>query len=170
MSSAELSKPGLEAVFEAHYERVARVVAKVIRDPARAEELAVDVFLKWSSTHPKPLDEFTEAWLCRCAARLGLDELRRRTVRNRFESLISWVASSPTPEDLLDSNQEQDRIRQVLCSLEPRSAEILLLRGEGWSYAQLAGAIGVNASSAGTLLARAQKAFRKEYVKRYGDR
>jgi DNA-directed RNA polymerase specialized sigma24 family protein len=33
----------LETLFHAQYERIARVIAGVIRDPARAEELAVEV-------------------------------------------------------------------------------------------------------------------------------
>jgi hypothetical protein len=37
----------LETIFRAQYARIARVIAGVIRDPARAEELAVEVFLKW---------------------------------------------------------------------------------------------------------------------------
>lgn len=36
----------LEAVFRSQYPRIARVIAGVVRDPARAEELAVEVFLK----------------------------------------------------------------------------------------------------------------------------
>ena len=36
----------LDAIFRAQYERIARVIARVVRDPARAEELAVEVFLK----------------------------------------------------------------------------------------------------------------------------
>ncbi len=38
----------LDMMFLAQYPRIARVIASVIRDPARAEEIAVDVFLKWS--------------------------------------------------------------------------------------------------------------------------
>ena len=33
----------IERIFRTHYVRLARVIAKVIRDPARAEELAVEV-------------------------------------------------------------------------------------------------------------------------------
>jgi DNA-directed RNA polymerase specialized sigma24 family protein len=33
-----------EAVFHSHYRRVARVILRVIQDPSRAEELAVEVF------------------------------------------------------------------------------------------------------------------------------
>jgi hypothetical protein len=43
----------LEFVFRAQYERIARVIVGVIRDHARAEELAVEVFLKWVGM-PRP--------------------------------------------------------------------------------------------------------------------
>src|SRR6185503_17862186 len=36
----------IETIFRAQYERIARIIARVIEDPARAEELAVEVFLK----------------------------------------------------------------------------------------------------------------------------
>src|SRR5580658_4224289 len=64
----------LEATFEAQYERIARVIARVIRDPGRAEELAVEVFLKWSRS-PLAQGSKAEAWLYRTAARMALDEL-----------------------------------------------------------------------------------------------
>ena len=35
-----------EATFRAQYERIARVIARVVQDPARAEELAVEVFFE----------------------------------------------------------------------------------------------------------------------------
>jgi len=43
----------LEVVFRAQYERIARVIAGVIRDHARPEQLAVEVFLKWDGI-PRP--------------------------------------------------------------------------------------------------------------------
>ncbi len=62
----------LETIFRAQYERVARVIARVVRDPARAEELAVEVFLKlWRN--PQAQDGNTEGWLYRAAVRTGLD-------------------------------------------------------------------------------------------------
>jgi len=49
-----------------------------------------------------------------------------------------------------------------------REGALLLLRSEGLSYAEVAAAVQVNPTSVGTLVSRAQQAFRKEYVKRYG--
>jgi RNA polymerase sigma-70 factor (ECF subfamily) len=53
--------------------------------------------------------------------------------------------------------------------MKPRQAELLLLRTHGFSYEELASALDLNFSSIGTLLSRAERAFRKEYIKRYGD-
>jgi len=60
-------------------------------------------------------------------------------------------------------------VRQVLASLKPVQAAMLLLRSEGLSYAELAAALNLNPASVGTLLARAGQAFKKEYVIRYGE-
>ena len=58
----------IETIFQAEYQKVARVIARVLRDPARAEELAVEVFLKWSR-NPKAHGENSSAWLYRVAVR-----------------------------------------------------------------------------------------------------
>jgi RNA polymerase sigma-70 factor (ECF subfamily) len=157
-----------EATFRAQYERIARVIARVVQDPARAEELAVEVFLKlWRN--PQAQGENAEGWLYRTAVRTGLDELRRRTRRSRYERLLGWVRAVPTPEQVRATSEEQQNVRSVLAAIEPRQAELLLLRSHGLSYEELASALDLNPVSVGTLLSRAQQAFRKEFVKRYGQ-
>ena len=163
----------LETIFHAHYKRICRVIARVLRDPARAEELAVEVFLRWSR-HPNAHGDRAEGWLYRTAVREALDELRRKTHRSRYERLFSFVPSgkargSPTPEDLRAATEDQETVRVVLSVLDRRQAQLLLLRSEGFSYDELASTLDLNPSSVGTLLARAQQAFRKEYIKRYGE-
>jgi RNA polymerase sigma-70 factor (ECF subfamily) len=74
----------------------------------------------------------------------------------------------PTPEDIRSAAQEQERVRAVLAAIESRQAEMLVLRSDGLSYQELACAMELNPASVGTLLSRAQGAFRKEYIKRYG--
>ncbi len=156
-----------EATFRAQYERVARVIARVVKDRARAEELAVEVFLKlWQSSEAH--GDQAEGWLYRTAVRKGLDELRHRTRRNRYERMLGLGPRVPTPEDVHSAAQEQEQVRTVLAALEPRQAEMLVLRSHGLSYEELAAALELNRTSIGTLLSRAQSAFRKEYGKRYG--
>jgi RNA polymerase sigma-70 factor, ECF subfamily len=157
-----------EATFRARYERIARVVARVVNDHARAEELAVEVFLKlWRN--PRAQDGNVEGWLYRAAVRMGLDELRRRTRRDRYERLLGMARPVPTPEDVRGAAERRERIRLVLAAIDPRQAELLLLRSHGLTYEELASVLDLNPASVGTFLSRAQQAFRKEHEKRYGE-
>jgi RNA polymerase sigma-70 factor, ECF subfamily len=156
-----------EATFRAQYQRIARVIGRVVKDRARAEELAVEVFLKFWRT-PAAQGEQAEAWLYRTAVRRGLDELRQRTRRGRYERLLGIGRKVPTPEDVRSAVEEQEKVRLVLAVIAPRQAELLILRSQGLSYEEVATALELNPASMGTLLGRAQDAFRKEYIRRYG--
>jgi RNA polymerase sigma-70 factor (ECF subfamily) len=157
-----------EECFRLHYARIARTVARIVGDHARAEEIAVEAFWKLWKT-PAAQSENAGGWLYRTAVRLGLNELRGRERRQKYESQAGAPDAARTPEELHAAEQEREQVRRVLAAIDPRDAELLLLRHQGFSYDELAAAIEVKAGSVGTLLARAQQAFRKEYVKRYGQ-
>lgn len=159
----------LETIFRAQYTGVARAIFRIIQDPGRAEELAVETFIRWSkksSIH----DRNPEGWLYRTAIRMSLDELRRRSRRSRYEALSPLIRPSPTPEEVQVVGEEQAAVRKVLVSIGSRQAELLLLRNQGLSYEEIAATLNLNPASVGTLLSRAQQAFRKEYIKRYGEK
>ncbi len=156
-----------DAVFRAHYPRLARILARITGDPSRAEELAVDALWKLYRS-PEAHGESAGGWLYRTAVRLGLNELRGRSRRTRHESLAESTAASPDPEQARAAAEQRRQVRDVLAALEPRNAALLVLRSEGLSYEELAAALELNPGSVGTFLSRAQQAFRKEYVKRYG--
>jgi RNA polymerase sigma factor (sigma-70 family) len=169
--SAEVRAFDIEAAFRVHYARVARIIGRVVCDRGRAEELAVEVFLKlWRTSAAQ--GEQLDGWLYRVAARTGLDELRKQKRRARYEAMAGFLQPREppvTPEEVRNMNQEQHRVRTVLGTLPLREAELLVLRSQGFSYNELASTLGVNWTSIGTLLSRAHKAFRKEYIKRYGQ-
>ena len=157
----------LESVFTAHYRGVARAIASIVHDRARAEELAVEVFLQWASSGS---GSKSEGWLYRAAAHMALDELRRRSRRDRYERLLPRTFRRvPNPEEVHLAREEQQRVRSVLAGMATRQAELLLLRAEGFSYGELASALDLNPLSVGKLLSRALQTFRKEYLKKYGS-
>jgi len=158
----------LEAIFEAQYGPITRAIVTVIQDPGRAEELAVEVFLKWSR-NPAAHGPNAKGWLYRTAVRMALDELRRQARPNRYERLLDSIRTPPTPDVVLSAKENEERVRVVLGAMASRQAEMLLLRSQGLDYNELAAALNLNPASVGTLLSRAQQAFRKEYVKRYGE-
>jgi RNA polymerase sigma-70 factor (ECF subfamily) len=162
----------LEIVFRAQYERIARVIAGIIRDHSRAEELAVEVFLKWDR-HPTAHGENAEGWLYRTALRMALNDLRAELRRSRYESVFAFLSSylpkrAPSPEQISMAKEEQEQVRMVLNNLSRRDAELLLLRNSGLTYSEIADSLQLKQSSVGTLLSRAEQAFRKEFVKLYG--
>jgi RNA polymerase sigma factor (sigma-70 family) len=159
----------LDAIFRGHYNRIAHVIGRVIHDQARAEELAVEVFLKWWR-NPRAHGEQADGWLYRTAVRKALDELRSQTRRSRFDRLLGRVRESPsTPEELYAVRAEQKRVRTVLGALNRRHAELLLLRSQDFSYQEITTSLELNPNYVGSLVSRAQEAFRKEYLKRYGN-
>jgi RNA polymerase sigma-70 factor, ECF subfamily len=159
----------LETVFDSHYKRIARIVGRIIGDPSRAEDLAVEAFWRLWRT-PLAQGDNAGGWLYRTAVRLAIDELRMRARQARYEPLLNFFSPSPrTPHDLLFTDLQQAQVRAVLASLRPTDAELLLLRSDGLPYDELAAVLSLNPASVGTLLSRAKAAFRKEYVKRYGE-
>lgn len=157
-----------ENVFRRHYGRIARAIALVIKDRSRAEELAVDAFWQYWRT-PAARGEKAGGWLYRTAVRMALNELRRRTRSAHYEGLSADDGHAPTPEQLRAAAETQEHVREILAQLAPRQAEMLALRANGLSYEEVAAALEMNPASVGTLLARAQQAFRKLYVAQFGE-
>jgi RNA polymerase sigma-70 factor (ECF subfamily) len=157
-----------EAVFDGHYRRIARVIFRVIQDPSRAEELAVDVFWKlWR--HPSAQGPQCAGWLYRSAVRAALDELRKRSRREKYERWFEVKSPSGDPEAARAATEQRARIRTVLATLRSKDAQLIALRAEGLSYEELAQAMEMKPASVGTILRRAHEAFRQEYIRRYGE-
>jgi RNA polymerase sigma-70 factor (ECF subfamily) len=100
--------------------------------------------------------------------RLALDQLKKDRRRARYEALGSVFGFAATPHQVLEQTEERTRVRQALGALKTDQVALILLRAEGLSYAELAAALRLNPGSFGTLLARAEEAFRKECVHFYG--
>jgi RNA polymerase sigma-70 factor (ECF subfamily) len=156
------------ALFTTGYRRLARLLYRVTGDFGRAEEVASEAFWR---LHCKPpvVETNIEGWLYRTGLRLALDQLKNDRRRARYEALGSVFGTVASPDQVLEQTQERLRVRQVLCGLKANQIALILLRAEGLSYAELAVALRLNLASVGTLLARAEEAFRKEYVHRYGQ-
>lgn len=163
-----------DAIFREHYPRVVGVLARLTGDRAQAEEIASDVFCKLSrrpGAFAKP--EEVTAWLYRVATNAGFDAWRANSRRRKHEEAagvesLRTTASGGALDELL-REERCARVRVVLASLKSREAELLLLRASGMAYRELAGAVGVQPGSVGTLLARAESEFERRFRARYGD-
>jgi len=158
-----------DGLFNEYYARLARLLYRVTGDRGRAEEVAAEAFWRLYR-NPPPARINLEGWLYRTGVRLALDQLKKDRRRARYEALAAMLGFVRSPEQVLETNQESGRVRRALAVLKPEQAALILLRGEGLSYAEVAAALNLNPNSVGTMLARAEEAFRKEYVNSHAQR
>jgi RNA polymerase sigma-70 factor (ECF subfamily) len=164
----------VEALFREHYGRIAGMLARLTGDRAHAEEIASDVFHKLSQ-RPALVGsrEDLTAWIYRVATNAGFDALRANSRRRKREEAAGWegicAGAAPSALDAMLAEERRERVRAVLSALKPRQAQLLLLRASGLAYRELAGTLGIEPASVGTLLARAEAEFERRFRARYGE-
>jgi RNA polymerase sigma-70 factor (ECF subfamily) len=157
-----------EEIFVTYYGRVRGLLGRLVGD-SEADELASEVFWKlYKQPAAHTLWSNPGAWLYRTATHTGIDALRAAARRWRYESAAATAQSGvsemgPLQEAIREENCRT--VRKVLSSMKPAQAQILLMRAVGASYKEIAESVGVEASSVGTLLSRAEDEFKKRYLK-----
>lgn len=72
-------------------------------------------------------------------------------------------ASPPLPDEAAEGAERVAEVQAALRKLSARDQQMLLMRQEGFSYAEIARAVGVAPGSVGTLLVRALERFADTY-------
>lgn len=160
----------LDALFQQHWTSLCRVLFRMVGDSAEAEDLALDAFVQLYQRPPRDAANLG-GWLYRVATRLGLNSLRARRRRQQYEEEAGiglLNGSSPDPAMVVEDKLERDQVRETLARMKPRSAQLILMRYSGLSYAELAEALDVSPGSIGTLLVRAEKEFEEHYETIHG--
>ena len=156
-----------EAAFSEHYTRVYSVLFRLLGDRAQAEDLTVEAFWRLWERAPQHRENLG-GWLYRVAMRLGYNALRAARRREGYELQAGREAleqnTSPEPSRMVEQQQERTQVRAVLGAMKDRDAQLLILRHSGFSYREIADALGVAPGSVGTLLARAEAEFEKRYT------
>ena len=156
----------LQAAFDDHWSSICQTLHYLVGDWDEAQDLAIEVFCRLHDRPPSD-PERVAGWLYRVATRIGLNALRARRRRRRYEDEAGtrWLERTATvdPETSVARREEQRRVRAVLAGLRPRAAQLLVLRYSGLSYAEIAKSLNVAPGSVGTMLARAERAFERRY-------
>lgn len=150
-----------ERLFREEYRKVVAIAHRVLQDPALAEDVAQDVFLDFHRRRSLP-SERAAGWLHAAAAHTALNRLRGDRRRSRREAAVWEPAPPHDPADEAVREEGRRRARLALQRLPERSAAVLALRYSGLSYAEIAAAMGTRTGNVGTMLRRAEAAFRKE--------
>jgi RNA polymerase sigma-70 factor, ECF subfamily len=165
---AESGSLAFEALFLEHWPSVYRILRRLVGDPAEAEDLALEAFVRLHRhTQKQAQVENAGGWLYQVATRLGLNAIRDWKRREQYELRAGRYALEETaqlsPADILAQEEARQQVRLVLARMNERQSQLLILRHSGLSYKEIANALSLAPASIGPLLVRAERAFEKHY-------
>jgi len=170
-----------DELFKAHYEGVYRLLYRIVGTREEAEDLAQETFLRlhranhlWDRQHVSTDRQHNiRGWLYRVASNLAYNSLRdegrrQRRLEESARQATVMLQGQDDPAEIVVRTDDRRAVRRALAALPQQQAQLLLLRHAGLSYRELAQALEVAPGSVGTLLARAEIAFEKNYLRQEG--
>lgn len=152
-------------LFDAHFQRLYRYLDRLSGDPDLAADLAQEAFTKLYQRGSLP--EEPGAWLATVATNLFRNvhatRVRRSELLRASPEASRFADHAVEPAASASPNEAALGVRRVLDAMPERERGLLLLCAEGYSYREMAAALGLNEGSIGTLLARAKRTFRDLY-------
>jgi RNA polymerase sigma factor (sigma-70 family) len=157
----------ITALYEAHRDELYRFLVGQGIEPATAQELAQDVFVKLLLAIRKDTEiESEQAWLFGVAAKLAVDYWRREgrpmwVELESFPELAHTLKSCDlSPEAYAVREQRLQRVAKMLARLPKEQRLGINLRMKGLRYHAIAKILGVSKSTAAELVSIAVKRLR----------
>jgi RNA polymerase sigma factor (sigma-70 family) len=155
-------------LFREHWQHVYRLLLGLVGDPAEAEDLALETFLRLYRRPPGGAQGFNfGGWLHRVAANLGLHSIRSYKRRERYElsagKFALEQAAPENPAEQLAQAEARNAARHVLAGMPEKQSRLLILRYSGLSYKEIGAALTISPASVGPLLLRAEREFEKRH-------
>ena len=140
-------------LVETYSSMLLRLACTRLENPADAEDVVQEVFLKLLTARPAFRDaEHEKAWLIRTTLHRAAD-LRKATARRNVPLEEALLASAPEPENQL--------LAAVRALPEKYGAVIHLHYYEGYSLKEIGKLLGLPAATVGTRLARGRERLRQ---------
>ena len=159
-------RPSSEAVVEAawqqHSEELRGYLLRRTRDPARAEDLLQETFLRLiQECNADRVPREMRAWLYRVAHNALVSDARRSaSALKATERLAARPVDEPDPEDEAVRRDEVARVREAVEALHPAGRQALRLAAAGYASREIAVALGRSDLASRALLHRSRLTVR----------
>jgi len=178
-SYVEGDASAFDRIFARYHQRIRALCSKHVGDGQVAEDLVQETFYNVLRSLRRVDDTFNfSAWIHRIATNLCHDELRRRhkaqhhlepggvDVEDAVLRLVDRDRRSH-PETALEMAELRSLVWEVAKQLPERHRMILTLRElQGLSYSSIAHVMGISESAVETLLHRARRRFKEQFLMR----
>jgi len=144
-------EPAFAAMVQRYRSFVVTLAYRLCGDPAWAEDIAQDVFVRvWQALPGFRGDAAFRSWLYRIASNKAIEHLRRARPAGPIEDIP--LTDGSTPEDEVLRSDQHEAVRRAVLRLPPQSRLALVLREyQGLSYKEIAAVLSV---PIGTVMSR----------------
>jgi RNA polymerase sigma-70 factor (ECF subfamily) len=154
----------LAEIYDAYAESIYRYLYRFLGDPAQAEDLTSEVFIKLLQvldTRRAPRERL-QGWLYRVAHNLAVDWYRKQAREAHTPLREELVSDGSSPAALVEARLNQQQLRTAIAQLTPDQQQVIVLRfGEGYKIAEVAHLVGKSEGAVKVLQHRAVKRLRK---------
>ena len=151
-------------LYDLHVERVYRHIYYRVGNTVDAEDLTQQVFIKaWEAIrrYKKTAAPFL-AWLMRISHNLVVDFYRSKKDTAFLDDELVIEDRTPGPEQLAEEKFDQEQIRRVILQLPEDQQQVVLMSFiEGFSYSEIAAAMGKKEGNIRVIVHRALKRMRQ---------
>jgi RNA polymerase sigma-70 factor (ECF subfamily) len=163
--AASGSRKAFKSLFTQHFQAVYNYALSLSRDPALAEDLTQEAFIRAHANLSKlgPPWNF-RAWIFRLTRNYFIDLTRVEREEVKFEDEFKNRSPLPGPEKEAQKMDAAEQIQATLNNLQPNYREILVLREiNQFSYAEIGEILEISGSNVKVTLHRARKSFQEAF-------
>lgn len=161
-------------LFDVYHDRIYRYVLRIVKNPAEAEDLTQDTFLRAYRGHESLRDpQAVRGWLYRIATHACLDRLRQRKPQVSIDSeegadrVNAVVTKSPSVLEITERKETSACVQRCLDFLpDSYRAVILLHEAHSLTAAEIAELLGVTVTTVKIRLHRARRKLQR--IMEYG--
>jgi RNA polymerase sigma-70 factor (ECF subfamily) len=152
------------SLYDVYLSRIYRHVFYRVGNTEDAEDITQQTFVKaWKAIgrYKKTSSPFL-AWLMKISHNLVIDHYRAKKDKIYLNSEIDITNPGPGPEQIAEANYTQQQLRKVILLLPEEQQQVILMSFiEGFSYSEIAAALGKREGNIRVIVHRALKRMRE---------
>lgn len=155
----------MEEIYRKYSPELYRYLLSQTRSPADAEDLLSETFLRaLAKLSTFRGDSSIRTWLYAIARNVWIESLRKsRDTLNLDDMLEIYLEDNILAS--VSGRMMAQRIRAHLAGMDERARDVILLRSEGYSYAEIGARLQISDSSARVIEHRARKKLKALLIK-----
>ena len=160
-----------EQIFNENHALVYRAAYRVTGNNEDAEDVLQTLFLRLLRRETLPdIERNPRAYMHRSAINIALDIVRQRERSVASANIEEHPAETSPRSERMPAFRVQDWLREALGELNPRAAEIFILKHvEGYNNGEIAEMLGTSRGTVAVLLFRARARLKKSVRRRLGE-